>query len=46
MALKVEVVTNAGTVNAVQNDSQEVGVLFCTYINVRYSGLWATLSVY
>lgn len=39
MALKVEVVTNAGTVNAVQNDSEEVGVLFCTYINVGYSGL-------
>lgn len=46
MALKVEAVTNAGTVNSVQISSQEVGLLFFTYISVHYFGLQATLSIY
>lgn len=46
MALKVEAVMNAGTLNAVQIGLQEVGVfLSSAYINVHYSGLQALNSL-
>lgn len=44
--VKVEAVMNAGTLNAALIGLEEVGFLSCMYINVHYSGLQATLSVY